>query len=145
MRADYRAATGYVLANAQPGDALLFHQANARYAYDYYAGRVAGATVQPSIVAPGHGEKPVWRDFMGRVTPQVLENVKRDYPRVWVLFSNHTGPEGEDPVSGQIRSALGDSFRLVEERGFEGIRLCLYASRTAGAPGGTMVVTPYGE
>jgi len=128
VRADYRGAAAHVLANALPGDALLFHQANARYAYDYYAGRFAGAKARPVIVAPGHGDRPVWRDFMSRVTPQVLETATHDYSRVWVLLSNNTGPQGEDPLPGQIRSALGQRLRLVEERGFEGIRLCLYAS-----------------
>jgi mannosyltransferase len=127
VRADYRSAAEFIVTHAAPGDALLFHQANARYAYDYYAGRHAGPEPRPMIVAPGHGDPPVWRDFMAQVKDPVLEAVTRDYARVWVLLSNNTGPQGEDARSGEIRSALERRYRLVEERRFAGIRLCLYA------------------
>src|SRR5262249_6936465 len=45
-REDCRGATEYVLQNAQPGDAIVFHKEQNRFAYSYYASHIGGSRPQ---------------------------------------------------------------------------------------------------
>jgi 4-amino-4-deoxy-L-arabinose transferase-like glycosyltransferase len=134
-REDYRSAAVYVISHALPGDALLFHLANGRYAFDYYAERFPGTGAKPMILAPGHGDRPAWRDFMGKVTPPALEEA-RNYSRVWVVLSDNSMADGEDALTRQIRGSLAGSFPVLEEKEFEKVRVCLYARSLQGSPSG---------
>jgi mannosyltransferase len=135
LRADYRLAAGFVLEHAQPGDAILFYPAYGRFAYEYYVLHSIEKKVRPSIVYPGRDGHPVWRDFMGQATPQVLDEVTCNYRRVWFVFSNYTGPESEDPRSRQIETAILTRFRMLNAYDFPAIRLYLYAPGESGQPG----------
>jgi hypothetical protein len=68
----------------------------------------------------------IWRDFMGTIPQQVLNRVALDNPRVWVVLSSNSGPQGEDQVSQRIKTTIGQRYRLVETRSFSGINLYLY-------------------
>jgi len=126
LRSDYRSASAYVLANASPGDAILFYPGYGRFAYEYYSIRATDAKAKPAIAFPGKDGRPVWRDFLGQVTPQVVEIVMQNYHRVWVVLSNYAGPESEDKITLQTKGILARRCRLVDTRDFPGLRLYLY-------------------
>jgi hypothetical protein len=132
LRADYRAVTRYVVENARSGDAILFYPSYGRFAYDYYAARLADAKSKPMILYPGQGDRLVWRDFMGKASPQVLDGATRDYRRIWFVLSNYTGPQSEDQPSQQMKTAIGSRFRVVDAYDFTGVRLYLYAPQESG-------------
>jgi mannosyltransferase len=135
LRADYRAVTRHVLENARAGDAILFYPSYGRFAYDYYAARLADTKSKPMILYPGQGDRMVWRDFMGKASPQVLDRATRDYRRVWFVLSNYTGPQSEDQSSQQMRTVFDSRFRVVAVHDFMGARLYLYAPpESVGAP-----------
>jgi hypothetical protein len=124
LRNDFRNSTAYVLDHASPGDAILFYPSYGRCGYEYYADHYSPTGNRPMIVAPGHGDRMIWRDFIGRVSPQVLDQVTREYPRVWVVLSNYAQDE---PFGQQIENTIARRYRLVEQRSFTGVGLYLYA------------------
>jgi mannosyltransferase len=126
VRQDYRGVTAYVLERSSPGDAILFNPGQGRCSYQYYADHVSGPAFKPMILFPGQGDRMLWRDFMGTIPQQTLDRVALDYPRVWVVVSSNSGPQGEDQVSERIKATLGQRHRLVEIRTFSGVNLYLY-------------------
>jgi mannosyltransferase len=132
LRADYRSATRYVIERARSGDAILFYPSYGRFAYDYYAARLIDAKSRPMILYPGQGDRLVWRDFMGKASPQVLDSATQDYRRVWFMLSNYTGPQSEDQPSQQIKTAIGRRFHEAGVYDFTGARLYLYAPQDPG-------------
>jgi uncharacterized membrane protein len=104
-----------------------YYPSYGRCAYEYYTDYSATIGPHPMIVAPGHGDRMTWRDFIGKVSPQVLGTVAREHARVWVVLSN---PElsADDPVGRQINGMLLCSDRLLESREFAGVRINLYAT-----------------
>jgi mannosyltransferase len=126
LRQDYAGVTEYVLQHAAPGDAILFNPGNNRSGYEYYADHFKGAGERPVIVFPGHGARMIWRDFMGSISPQALGRITTDCPRVWLVLSSNSGPQGEDQVSQRIKNTIGQRYRLAETRSFSGINLYLY-------------------
>jgi hypothetical protein len=126
-REDYKSAAAYVIERAQPSEAILFYKGQGRFAYSYYVSQLPGASNQPTIISPGHGDRPEWRDFMGKVTPQVLESATRDYRRVWLVLSQNLVPGGEDQITQQIKTAIAGRYRLIDRQEFTGITVYLYA------------------
>jgi 4-amino-4-deoxy-L-arabinose transferase-like glycosyltransferase len=126
LRQDYPGVTEYVLQHATSGDAILFQPSYNRCGYQYYADHSKGANVQPMIVSPGHGDRMIWRDFMGTISQKTLDSINLDKGRVWVVVSSNSGPQGEDTVSQRIKTTLGQRHRLAESRSYDGINLYLY-------------------
>jgi mannosyltransferase len=126
-REDYKKVAAYVIERAQPGDAILFYKGQGRFAYSYYVSHLRAATSRPTIISPGHGDRPEWRDFMGKVTPEVLESATRNYRRVWLVLSQNLVPEGEDQVTQQIKTEIARRYRPVDQHEFTGITVYLYA------------------
>jgi mannosyltransferase len=126
-REDYKSVAAYVIERAQPGDAVLFYKGQGRFAYSYYVGHLPAVNNRPTIISPGHGDRPEWRDFMGKVTPQALESATRDYRRVWLVLSQNLVPRGEDQTTQQIKTAIAGRYRLVDRHEFTGITVYLYA------------------
>jgi 4-amino-4-deoxy-L-arabinose transferase-like glycosyltransferase len=125
-RQDYRQASTYVLAHSDTGDAILFYPSYGRCAYQYYEDHFPGTNARPMIVAPGHGERMTWRDFMGKVSPQVLDQVTREYRRVWVVLAHNPGPD-EAPLSQRIKATVAARYHLVEIHEYAGVDVYLYA------------------
>ncbi len=128
-RQDFKQLTTYLLDHDQPGDAVVFYDAQARFPYSYYAAREASpGRPQPEILFPG-GQRPTWRDFMGHATPELLPALAQ-HPRLWLVLVENGGPE--DAAARQLQAALSSSYTLVEQRDFPFLRLCLYAAKTTG-------------
>ena len=122
------AATNYVLNHAQPGDAILFHIAEARVPYEFFKSTRArgSSTAEPEIVFPRHGEQLDYRDFTGKPTAELVRSLSGRYSRVWlVLMSNETRGH-PDATTVMLDQTLGESFPHVERILFPEmeVRLC---------------------
>lgn len=116
---DWRAATGYVLAHARPGDAAAFYGTPGWIPYDYYRARLGPGARGPEIILPLH------RDYRGFLVPplaEVLPETPADRPRVWLFIGRHHGDLG----SRTVRSWFAHRYRLAQMTQFEGIELELY-------------------
>jgi mannosyltransferase len=123
-REDFRGATAYILSHAQPGDAIVFHKAQNRFAYEYYADH-SSAAVKPSIIYPGSNQ-PTWKDFVIRVTPATVESVRQQKSRVWILMSENLGPRGEDDAAEQLKQAAAAAHKNARQKDFEVLRVYLF-------------------
>ncbi|MFB3815577.1 MAG: glycosyltransferase family 39 protein [Terriglobales bacterium] len=122
-REDFRGVAQYVAAHAQPGDIILFHNGQGRFAYEYYANRLPG--VKPTIVFPGRGAEVAWGDFMGSPKPDVLQTPAAEGRRIWMVFSQNGG--AEDKTARELRAAAGGRERLLDEREFSWVHVDLFA------------------
>ncbi len=122
-------AVDYILDHAQPGDAILFHIAEARVPYEFFKSIRAshGSTSGPKVIYPRHGDRLDYRDFTGKPTIDFLQSVPAHYSRVWlVLMSN--GPSGHPDTTTQLlNQTLGGSFPHVEESHFPQVEVRLYS------------------
>jgi len=123
-REDFRGATAYILSHAQPSDVIVFHKAQNRFAYEYYADHSSGA-VKPTIIYPGTNQAG-WRDFVIRVTPVTLDSVRQQKSRDWILMSENLGPRGEDGAAEQLKQAAANAHHLKQAEDFTVLRVYLY-------------------
>jgi hypothetical protein len=127
VREDFRSATSYVLANAQPGDALLFYQPIGRMPYEYYRS-LSGSKAFPKVVFPAYGNQLTFRDFYaGRPPEPFLASLPAQYRRVWILFTHNQVFGGPDPTTAFISQAYGKQFGAVQLAHFQEIELRLYS------------------
>jgi mannosyltransferase len=124
-REDFRDATAYVLAHTAPGDAIVFHKGQNRFAYAYYAHRTAQAG--PAILYPG-SDHPTWRDFASKVTPQTIDIIRQHHGRVWLLISENMSATGEDAVALQLKHAAAENRELLQQEDFTTLRAYVYSS-----------------
>lgn len=87
-REDWRDATRYVLDQSQPGDAVIFSESESRMPYEYYRGRNPRGGQAPRVLFPWHGERMIYRDFMGSATPAMLRELPPQCRRLWVVSRN---------------------------------------------------------
>jgi 4-amino-4-deoxy-L-arabinose transferase-like glycosyltransferase len=129
-REDWRSATRYLLDHAQPGDTVVFHQPIGRMPYEYYRSRIPAAAY-PTVIYPAHGDRLMYRDFYaGRVPDAFLENVSKNYSRVWVVFTYNGLPSDPDPTTQFVNSTFGRWYSNQHSENFPGIEVRLY-SRSA--------------
>ena len=121
-REDFRSATAYVLAHAAPGDVLVFHKGQNRFAYAFYAGQQG-----PAILYPGT-DRPTWRDFASKVTPETLDAIRQWHGRVWLLVSENMSATGEDAIAQQLKQAAGEHRELEQQQDFSMLRAYLYSA-----------------
>ena len=133
-RDDSQSAANYILDHAQPGDAILFHIAEARVPYEFFksirASVSPGVTVNvPEIVYPRHGDRLDYRDFTGKPSSEFVQSVPGHYSRVWlVLMSNGTAGH-PDPTTMMLNQSLGDSFPRVDYLKYPEVEVRLYTQR----------------
>jgi mannosyltransferase len=125
-------ATNYILDYAQPGDAILFHIAEARVPYEFFESlRTATSASRtesgPEIIYPRHGDHLDYRDFSGKPSSDFVHAVPSRYSRVWlVLMSNEN--HGEPDASTQMLDRIFDeSFPRVEQAKFPQVEVRLYS------------------
>jgi mannosyltransferase len=104
---DWRSATRYVLASAQPGDAALFFPSYVVAPFEYYRARL-------DLHPPPLGRGDVSAAASGTQHP---------YGRLWAVF-NQDGDSGR-----VVRDSLARSYPVVSERQFMGVRVVLYDLR----------------
>lgn len=112
------AATDFILDHAQPGDAIIFHIAATRVAYEFFRSERTrentaspGFTAQlgPEIVFPNHGPGLDYRDFTGKPTAELLRTAALEHPRVWVMLMNNGPAENPDATTMMLTKTLSES------------------------------------
>ncbi len=132
-RDDSKAAVSFILDHAQPGDAIVFHIAEARVPYEFFESlRTATplssmAAAAPVIVYPRHGDRLDYRDFTGKPTSDFVHSLASHYSRVWLVLMSNGNPGHPDATTLMLNQALGASFRRVEAKQFSGVEVRVYS------------------
>jgi len=126
------AAAYYVLDHAQPGDAILFHIAEARVPYEFFKSIRAITSPQevaagPEIIYPRHGYRLDYRDFTGKPISDFLHSAPSHYSRVWLVLMSNGTPGYPDATTLMLNQTLCESFPRVERAKFPQVELRLYS------------------
>jgi mannosyltransferase len=130
-RDDSQAATNYILDHAQPGDAILFHIAEARVPYEFFKS-LRGKSIAddaasgPQIVYPRHGERLDYRDFTGKPSNELVRSLTATYPRLWVVLMSNGAPAHPDATTLMLDQQLGNAFPRVDGKLFFQVEVRLY-------------------
>ena len=126
-REDWRAATSYLLANALPGDSVVFHSAQARMPFEYYAGGSPGRR-QIRTIFPSYVEKLTAQDFLANAKNAALEDLPSHYQRVWLVLAHNQLKDGQpDSTTTLIQNSLRQGFTEERKKEFPGgIVVALY-------------------
>lgn len=122
-REDFRSASEYVVSQVQPQDAILFYNGAGRFPFGYYVDH-SKTGIRPVTLFPG-SDTPSWRNFSGKITPAVLDQVQ-NRGRVWLVLSENLEAGREDTNTGRIRDAAASTHRLAQVRQFDYVRVYLY-------------------
>jgi mannosyltransferase len=130
------AASDFILDHAQPGDAVVFHIAATRVAYEFFRSLRSGentasprftAQLGPEILFPHHGAGLDYRDFTGKPTADLLRAAGRSHSRVWVMLMNNGPEENPDPTTAMLATVLPESFPKMLRWRFTKVEVCLYS------------------
>jgi len=129
-------ASNFILDHAEAGDAVLFHIAATRIAYEFFRSARAGTNTAspnytgglgPEIIFPHHGAGLDYRDFTGKPTAEWVREQGASHRRLWVMLMNN-GPEGNpDPTTVMLVRALPESFPRMESWQFTKVEVRLYS------------------
>jgi len=125
------AAASYISDHARPGDAILFHIAEARIPYEFVrllrAGRSQSSPeAGPEIIFPRHGDRLDYRDVTGKPTSEFMRSVPGQYARVWVMLMSNGAPGQPDGTTLMLNQTLAESFLRVELVQFPEVEVRLY-------------------
>ena len=128
------AASAYIYDHARPGDAILFHIAEARVPYEFVrslrgANLQTGAASGPEIIFPRHGGHFDYRDVTGKPTSELLRSVPGRYARLWVVLMSNGVPGHADATTLMLNQTLSESFSRVERVQFPEVEVRLYSKR----------------
>ncbi len=131
------ASTNYIYDHARPGDAILFHIAEARFPYEFFAAlrrpqdSSGNPAPGPEIIFPRHGDRLDYRDVTGKPTPELLHSLAGRYPRVWVVLMSNGTPGNPDTTTLILNQTLSESFRQIERVQFPQMEVKLYQQGAA--------------
>lgn len=109
---DWRAATRYLFASSQPGDAALFFPHYTVTPFEYYRAPFDSSATRVTVVYPGTmGDGDV---------STALSAVRHRYSRLWAVFNQ----DGKAGVA--VRDSLARRYPLLGDRQFTGVRVVLY-------------------
>jgi mannosyltransferase len=128
------AATNYIYDHAQPGDAIMFHIAEARIPYEFFSSRRAAnlkssRSAGPEIIFPRHGDHLDYRDVAGKPTSEFLRSVPGQYARVWVVLMSNGSPGHPDATTQMIDQTVAESFPRIERMQFPQVEVTLQSKR----------------
>src|SRR5215469_6759617 len=130
------AAANLILNQSRPGDAVVFHIAEARIPYEFVRSQRSGqnraspnfaGTVGPEIVFPHHGRSLDYRDFTGKPRAQDLRNDLPGYSRVWVMLLNNGSAEKPDPTTLMLTQVLPEMFPKMQRWQLPRVEVRLYS------------------
>ncbi len=130
------AASAFILGHAQPGDAVIFHIAATRVAYEFFRSERARedtasprftAQFGPEILFPRHGTGLDYRDFTGKPTPDLLRAAALVHPRLWVMLMNNGSEENPDATTLMLSQVLSESFPRNQQWKFTKVEVRLYS------------------
>jgi hypothetical protein len=129
------AATSFILDHSQAGDAIVFHIAATRVAYEFFRSLRLGESTasprfaEPEILFPYHGEQLDYRDFTGKPTAELLRGAGSTHSRVWIMLMNNGSEEKPDPTTAMLTGVLSESFPKVLRWRFTKVEVRLYSRR----------------
>jgi mannosyltransferase len=124
------AAANYIYEHAQPGDAILFHIAEARVPYEFFRSlrgdSRSSSTAGPEIIFPRHGKRLDYRDVTGKPTAEFTRSLPHQYARVWVVLMSNGAPGHPDATTLMLDQVLTESFPRVEQVQFPQVGVKLF-------------------
>ena len=126
------AASDFILDHSEPGDAIVFHIAATRVAYEFFSSlwaeeKAGTAHLGPEIIFPYHRERLEYRDFTGKPTEDLLRAARISHPRVWVMLMNNGSVEKPDATTVMLTKVLAESFLKMERWEFPKVEVRLYS------------------
>jgi mannosyltransferase len=130
------AATEFILNHAEPGDAIVFHIAETRVAYEFFRSVRAGENTAspafskrfgPEILFPHHGPGLEYLDFTGKPTPDLLRSAGLQHPRLWLMLMYNQTDSHPDPTTEMLHRALPETFAKIQAWEFYKVEVCLYS------------------
>ena len=129
------AASNFILDHSEPGDAVIFHIAATRVAYDFFRSVRAGENTAspdftrqlgPEILFPHHGAGLDYSDFTGKPTEDLLRAAGAGHARVWVMLMNNGSAGNPDATTVMLTRVLSESFPSVNRWKFTKVEVRLY-------------------
>jgi mannosyltransferase len=127
-RENWRAASEYILANSQPGDAVMFHVPMGRMPYEYYRSLHHGPASPPAVLYPSHGDGIGFLDFVEKPSYRRLEGEVAEHRRVWLVLSHAGSLAGTDETSSALAKMIAAGHGGVEAHDFAGLEVLLYTA-----------------
>ncbi len=130
------AAAGFILDHAQPGDAVVFHIAETRVAYEFFRSERAGEDsaspsftrqLGPEILFPHDGPGLDYHDFTGKPTAELLRAAAAIRPRLWVMLMYNERDGHADPTTEMMDRVLPQVFPKAQRWQFNKLQLRLYS------------------
>jgi mannosyltransferase len=132
QRDDSQTAANYIYDRARPGDAILFHIAEARIPYEFFvrlreqdAG--TGRSREAQIVFPRHGDGLDYRDVTGNPAAEFLQSLAGRYARVWVVLMSNGTARNPDATTSTIEQTMEKSFPHSRQQSFPQVEVWLYS------------------
>ena len=127
QRDDWRAASQYLLNQAQPGDAMLFHVPMGRMPYEFYRSVLRPASAAPVVLYPHHADHVTFLDFVEKPNDPEIERLLPEHPRAWLVLTYAETQSGlPDARSVELFRLLGKLYPTVEHHDFPGVEILLY-------------------
>jgi 4-amino-4-deoxy-L-arabinose transferase-like glycosyltransferase len=142
---EWQQATGSILSQAGPGDAIIFMVAPGRLLFDYYRAENRAAVLTPDVLYPQFADEftdPESLRYLPPLDARVLADAPLHYRRVWlVLYHDQFGTTL--PLRRQLQSLLDANYQQVQQCVFDGapnfeqVEVVLYANDSSlPSPGG---------
>ncbi|HEX6104452.1 MAG TPA: hypothetical protein VFZ26_02645, partial [Gemmatimonadales bacterium] len=118
---DFRTATGYVVAHAEPGDGIVFHSAGTRAPFEYYLAALGAEAGAPHALRPPEpwGMLDLLSPHETRALDDWLTRWRGDRPRVWLVLKY--------PVA--LPNGFEREYCRLRARSFSGVHVLLYRKR----------------
>ncbi len=134
-RDDWRTASQYLLSQAQPGDALLFHVPMGRMPYEFYRSVLIPTSAPPVVLYPHHNDDHLtFLDFVEKPNDSEIAGRLSGHPRAWLaLVYAETEAGRPDAKSVELDGLLRNRFSSIERHDFPGVEILLYSKNNAGS------------
>ena len=130
QRDDWRAAAKFLLSQAEPGDALLFHVPMGRMPYEFYVSVLASPAPAPLVLYPHHGDRITFLDFVEKPNDMELARLLLQHNRAWLVLTYAESPSGQpDARTNELSNILGNIYPAVEQHDFPGIDIKFYSMK----------------
>ena len=130
-------ASYFILEQARAGDALVFHIAATRAAYEVFAAlqTPAGAAAEPAalaapeIVFPRHGGRLEYRDFTGNPPEELMRATAAGHARTWVVLMHNGAAPAFDSGTRTINQVFGAPALAQQRWEFPDVEVRLYSRK----------------
>jgi hypothetical protein len=114
---DWRGAVSYLIANARPGDRLLYYQSVGQFAAESYRDWLPGGSGPWPTPVAIDSRNPNWRGELDRTKT------------VWLVLYR---AKVDDPESRAIEGELASGYRPVRKQEFRGVTVVEFTRTQAG-------------